>query len=95
MISTQTKNKQASKKEQQQQQQKKANNRNKLCNEHLCVCIVLFRDNEKNCDFIQHMCLYLLPCFCIFFKKRLGSLTKVFMSKVVLTNLIISEPIDA
>ena len=44
---------------------------------------------------IDVMDLYLLSCFCIIFKRRLESVTKVFMSEIVLANFKISEPIDA
>ena len=40
------------------------------------------------------MGLFLLPCFCIVFKRQLESVTKVFTSKVVLENYKISAPID-
>ena len=48
-------------------------------------------------DFIQIdiMDLCLLPCSWFFFKRRLESVVKVFISEVVLTNLKMSEPIDA
>ena len=39
--------------------------------------------------------LCLLPSFCIFFKRRLESVTKLFMFEVVLANFETSEPIDA
>ena len=42
---------------------------------------------------IMDLCLFC--CFCIVFKRRLGSVTKVFMSEAVLSNLKVSEPIDA
>ena len=45
-----------------------------------------------NIDIID---LCLLLSFCILFIRRLESATKVFMSKVVLTNVKFSEPIDA
>ena len=38
---------------------------------------------------------YLLPCFYILFKRRLESVTKVFMSEVTLANFKILEPRDA
>ena len=44
---------------------------------------------------IDIMNLYLLPCFCIFFERRLKSFTRVFMSEVVLENLKVSESLDA
>ena len=37
----------------------------------------------------------LLSCFFILFKRRLGSITKVFMFEVFLVKLNIPEPIDA
>ena len=43
---------------------------------------------------IDTMDLCLLRCFCILFKRQMESVTKVFISKVVLPNLKISEPID-
>ena len=33
-----------------------------------------------------------IPCLCILFKRRLESVTKVYMSEAVLPNLNISEP---
>ena len=45
-------------------------------------------------DFINNdiMDLCLLLCFCIFFKRQLECITKVFMSEVVVANLKIPEP---
>ena len=43
---------------------------------------------------IDIMDLYVLPCFCILFKRRLKNVTKGFVFNVVLANLKISEPID-
>ena len=43
---------------------------------------------------IDIMDIWVLPCFCILFKRRLKSVTKAFMSNVVLGDLKISEPID-
>ena len=39
--------------------------------------------------------LWLLTYFCVLFKIRLESVTKVFTSEVFLTNLKVSEPIDS
>ena len=39
--------------------------------------------------------LCLLPCYYIIFKRWLDSVTKVFMSKVVLANFQVWEPTDA
>ena len=44
---------------------------------------------------IDIMDLWLLLCFCILFKRRLETVTKVFMPEVVLANLRIPETIDA
>ena len=44
---------------------------------------------------IDVMGLCLLFCCCIFFKRQLKSVKKVFISEVGLANLKISEPIDA
>ena len=44
---------------------------------------------------IDIMAPCLLPCFCILFKRPLGSATKIFITYVVLAKLEISEPIDA
>ena len=44
---------------------------------------------------LDTMNLCLLPCLCILFKRRLESVTKVFMLEVVLVHLKFSEPIDA
>ena len=38
--------------------------------------------------------IWVLPCFCILFKRRLKSVTKAFMSNVVLGDLKVSEPIN-
>ena len=43
--------------------------------------------------YIMDLCL--LPCFCILFKRRLESVTKVFISEVVMAKLKVLEPIDA
>ena len=40
------------------------------------------------------MGLFLLPCFCIVFKRQLENVTKVLMSEVVLENYKILAPID-
>ena len=52
-----------------------------------CLAKILFSIDILN--------LCLPPYFCILFKRRLQSVTKVFMSKVVLAKLKIPQPVDA
>ena len=62
-----------------------------------CVCKNVVNSEIFAKDFIQIdiMDLCLLPCSWFCFKRRLESVVKVFISEVVLTNLKMSEPIDA
>ena len=78
-----------------------------MYNKQTCKCIVLTQGNEKSSmkfAAVSAKMLKTVKClanilfnieFMDLFKRRLQSVTKVFMSKVVLAKLKISEPVDA
>ena len=64
---------------------------------YCCICENVENSEIFDKSFIQHIRygLCLLTYFCLLFKIRLESVTKAFISKVVLANLKVSESLYA